>query len=258
MSSRLLALGLVLLASPAFAPLAYGQAVQPGWVLDPKTNCKIWNAFPVSNEQITWSGGCKDGMADGKGKMRWILAGKPARNKEFEGEMKEGRFNGQGKLITIEGDVYEGQFKDGERSGRGKMVWINRNSYDGEWKNGVMEGRGLYRWLGGNSYNGEWKGGKQNGRGLFKFLNGNSYEGEYKDGIANGRGRFRWANGDVYDGGWKMELPDGIGTLKIYSNDEMITGNWRQGCLRTPDGRMLGAIKTELECSIEEKNAPKN
>ena len=122
----------------------------------------------------------------------------------------------------------------------------------------MMEGRGLYKWLGGNSYNGEWSKSKQNGRGLFKFLNGNSYEGEYKDGIANGRGRFRWANGDVYDGTWTNELPNGIGALRIYNTEELITGNWRMGCLRTPDGRMLGLIRTELDCSLDEKNAQKN
>ena len=252
-SPRLLSLGLCLLALPALA-----QAVQPGWFTDPKSGCKIWNAFPVSNEQVSWSGKCgPDGQADGKGVLRWILAGKPAKNKKYEGEMHEGRFNGHGTLTTVDGDVYDGQFKDGERNGKGKMVWFNRNSYDGDWKNGLMDGRGTYKWLGGNTYVGEWAKGRQNGRGKFSFLNGNSYDGEYKDGIANGRGRFRWSNGDVYDGEWQSEMPNGIGTLKIYNTDELITGNWRNGCLHQGD-RMLAVIKTELDCWLEEKKTKKD
>ena len=253
MKLRRLSLALCLVAIPALVPAAWGQAVQPGWFTDPKTNCKIWNAFPVSNEQVTWSGPCKDGMADGKGVMQWLLSGKPSKTKKYDGEMKEGRFNGHGTLTTADGDTYEGEFKDGERNGKGKMVWLNRNSYDGEWKNGVMDGEGTYKWLGGNIYVGHWSKGKQDGRGKFKFLNGNSYEGEYKDGLANGRGRFRWANGDVYDGPWRNELPNGIGTLKIYNTDELITGNWHDGCLHGLDGRMLAVIKTELQCWLDEK-----
>ncbi len=249
----LLALGFCLLTAPAF-----GQAVQPGWFTDAKTGCKIWNAYPVSNEQVTWSGKCSQGMAEGKGVMQWVLAGKPSKTKKYDGEMHEGRFHGRGILIFVNGDVYDGDFQEGERNGKGKMVWFNRNSYDGEWKNGVMDGRGTYKWLGGNVYTGEWSKGKQNGRGKFTFLNGNSYEGEYRDGIATGRGRFRWANGDVYDGEWRNELPNGIGTIKIYNSDEMVTGNWRDGCLHTPDDRMLAVIKTELQCWLEEKREKKD
>ena len=64
------------------------------------------------------------------------------------------------------------------------------------------------------------------------------HEGEFKDGLINGRGRYRWTNGDVYDGEWRNEEPNGIGSLKIYNTDEMVTGNWKNGCLEQGD-RML-------------------
>jgi len=248
MLPRLLSIGLCLLALPALA-----QAVQPGWFTDPSSGCKIWNAYPVSNEQVTWSGQCRDEMADGKGVMQWILAGKPMKTKRYEGEMREGRFNGRGRLLFVDGSTYDGEFRDGERIGKGKMDWFNHNSYDGEWKNGVMDGSGTYKWRSGNIYTGQWSKGRQEGRGKFTFANGNSYDGEYKDGVANGRGRFRWANGDSYDGEFHNELPNGIGTLKLYSTDELITGRWYLGCLHGLDGRMLALIKTELECWLEEK-----
>lgn len=95
-----LPLGLCLLALPAF-----GQAVQPGWFTDAKTGCKVWNAYPVSNEQVSWTGECAaDGHATGKGVMSWILAGKPTR-KKYEGQMKNGHFDGKGTLIFTNGDT---------------------------------------------------------------------------------------------------------------------------------------------------------
>ena len=104
MSLRLWSVSLCLLAFPAF-----GQAVHPGWFMDPKTNCKVWNAFPVSNEQVNWVGECKNDFAEGKGVLRWILGGKPTR-KKYDGEMREGRMNGKGTLVFTNGDTYEGQF----------------------------------------------------------------------------------------------------------------------------------------------------
>jgi len=242
-------LGLCLLVLPAL-----GQATQPGWFTDAKTGCKVWNAFPVSNEQVTWSGECIGGYAEGKGVMQWILAGKPTR-KKYDGEMKKGHFDGKGTLIFTNGDTYEGQFRDSERNGQGKMTWYNRNTYDGEWKNGLMDGRGTYKWLGGNIYAGSWVKGKQEGRGKFTFLNGNSYEGEFKDSMINGRGRYRWSNGDVYDGSWENEEPNGIGTLKIYNTDELVTGNWVKGCLVQED-RMVALNKSEMECRLGVKPLP--
>ena len=246
---RWLPLALCLLALPAL-----GQAVQPGWFTDPKTGCKMWNAYPVSNEQVAWTGECVDGYASGKGVMRWILAGKPTA-KKYEGEMKKGHFDGKGTLVFTNGDTYDGDFKEGERTGKGKMTWFNRNTYEGEWKDGLMDGRGTYKWLGGNLYVGDWAKGRQNGRGKFTFINGNWYEGEFKDGFINGRGRYRWSNGDVYDGEWRNEEPNGIGTLKVFNTDEMFTGNWINGCLRQDD-RMLALNKTELECRLGTKPPP--
>jgi hypothetical protein len=103
---------------------ALGQSsLQPRWFTDAKTECKVWNAFPVSNEQVTWSGECVEGFAEGTGVLRWILAGKPT-VKKYEGPMSAGRTTGRGVLVFTNGDRYEGEFKDGERSGRGKITWF--------------------------------------------------------------------------------------------------------------------------------------
>ena len=49
MSLRLWAAGLTFLAMPALGQ----SSLQLGWFTDAKTECKVWNAFPVSNEQVS-------------------------------------------------------------------------------------------------------------------------------------------------------------------------------------------------------------
>jgi hypothetical protein len=59
----------------------------------------------------TYSGGCKRGLAHGKGTAQGI-------------------------------DFYEGQFVKGLPSGKGTYKWKDGPYYEGEWKNGVREGKG--------------------------------------------------------------------------------------------------------------------
>ena len=50
---------------------------------------------------MTWSGSCKDGLASGKGILRWTENGKP--DAEFNGEYAGGKRNGSGVMITPDG-----------------------------------------------------------------------------------------------------------------------------------------------------------
>lgn len=40
--------------------------------------------------------------------------------------------------------VYEGDYRDGKKAGMGKMTYPNGDEYTGEWKDNVMEGEGTY------------------------------------------------------------------------------------------------------------------
>ena len=40
--------------------------------------------------------------------------------------------------------VYEGNYRDGKKAGMGKMTYPNGDEYTGEWKDNVMEGEGTY------------------------------------------------------------------------------------------------------------------
>jgi hypothetical protein len=71
------------------------------------SDCKVNN----SSISGSYTGGCKNGLASGKGVAQGI-------------------------------DRYEGQFEKGLPSGRGTYKWANGIYYEGQWKNGMREGEG--------------------------------------------------------------------------------------------------------------------
>ncbi|RYZ96108.1 MAG: hypothetical protein EOP47_24525 [Sphingobacteriaceae bacterium] len=69
--------------------------------------CKV----AVDALQGTYTGGCKDGKADGQGS-------------------------------AVGTDAYTGQFKNGYPEGEGTYTWANKDAYKGNFKKGNMEGKG--------------------------------------------------------------------------------------------------------------------
>ena len=82
----------------------------PDWITTTNQPCKVWNPEPQPDESVTWSGGCKDGLATGKGILRWTENGKP--DVVFDGEYRNGKRNGYGVLTTPDGDHVEGVWID--------------------------------------------------------------------------------------------------------------------------------------------------
>jgi hypothetical protein len=141
------------------APAAFAADEDVNWIAD-QNGCKIANPFPQPGEAVTWSGGCKDGLADGQGTMQWTVDGKPM--DRFEGTLKEGWADGQGTL---------------EREG---------GRYTGDWKRSVQEGRGRFEGPDGTSYEGEWKEGKPHGNGQLQLPDGRLITGTWVDGEFEG------------------------------------------------------------------------
>jgi hypothetical protein len=51
-------------------PAAEARAAKgrPGWTIDPRTGCWMWNSYPSRNDAVRWSGSCSpDGPAEGRG-----------------------------------------------------------------------------------------------------------------------------------------------------------------------------------------------
>lgn len=192
---------LAFVAMPSFA-----QQPASGLLADAKGKCKAANLSSVADVTMSWSGVCRDGLAEGNG-VELILHG----DKElvrFKGEMRKGRPDGRGTIVYADGNSYEGEFIDGRFQGRGTAKGAN-----------------------GDRYEGEFLAGKFDGRGNFLYANGNRYEGGFKAGLFEGRGTYQAANGDRYDGEFAKGRPNGFGSFMAPSGVSF-TGAWKNGCYK--------------------------
>jgi hypothetical protein len=89
------------------------------------TNCKVLKPEIASS----YSGDCKKGLANGKGKAHGI--------DNYEGKFRNGLPHGNGLYRYANGDVYEGEFKNGLKDGNGKFTfkYMGKDStYLGIWQ----------------------------------------------------------------------------------------------------------------------------
>ena len=91
---------------------------------------------------------------------------------KYEGELKNGKFHGQGKYTFSNGNIYEGEFNNGKWEGQGKYSFSNGNIYEGEFKDGKSHGQGKIILYDGTKYVGEFKYDKT-WKGTFYDINGN-------------------------------------------------------------------------------------
>src|SRR5260221_6029878 len=91
--------------------------------------------------QTSYSGGCKDGKAEGSGTARGSAV--------YVGEFREGRKHGRGVKTWPWGDRYEGGFADDAKHGSGLYTWGERSAfagdrYEGGFTNDRRNGYGVY------------------------------------------------------------------------------------------------------------------
>ena len=69
-----------------------------------------------------------------------------------------GKFQGEGRLTSADGDAYEGDWKDGKRDGEGSFNYVNGDSYSGNWLAGQKSGNGTYVYAAdGAQLSGRWE-----------------------------------------------------------------------------------------------------
>ncbi len=140
------------------------------WIIDSKTNCKVWNPNPVPNETISWSGKCVSSYASGKGTLIWYKNGD--KNGSYEGEMKNGKPHGKGINTDSKGNRYEGDFVDGKPHGKGINTNSKGNRYEGDFVDGKPHGKGIHTDSKGNRYEGDFVDGKPHGKGIHTSADG--------------------------------------------------------------------------------------
>jgi hypothetical protein len=169
----------------------------------------------------------------------------------YDGEMKDGRYNGPGILNDEDGDKYEGNFKDGLPDGIGKYEYADGSNYEGNFKEGRPDGLGKYEYADGGKYegnfkNGDWDGigklytasgdmydgqfrnGKFEGYGKYFYADGNRYEGEFKNMLFNGKGILYYKDGTRFDGNFVNDIKEGFGTM-YFANGGKQEGNYKNG-----------------------------
>lgn len=126
----------------------------------------------------------------------------------YEGEWKNGKPNGIGKMTYANGDVFERKWPKGGINVNGEMIYyISEAYYEGNWKDGEKDGFGKMIYSNDDVYEGNWKNGKQDGIGKFVYINGNTYEGNWSTGKASGQGKYTDKFKNTFEGYFEDERP---------------------------------------------------
>jgi hypothetical protein len=93
------------------------------------------------------------------GKWGWHENGNEAYHSKYEGEIENGKPNGQGRSIYPDGSMYLGEYKDGKFHGQGTFIWNDGYYHEGEFMDGTPNGQGTETLPNGQLV-GEYKDGK--------------------------------------------------------------------------------------------------
>jgi len=119
---------------------------------------------------------------------------------KYEGEVKMGIRDGQGKYTWSNGSFYEGSYVEGKKHGEGKMKYPDGSVYVGDWKDDAMDGYGTYTYTSGDTYMGEFRDGKKHGKGNYLHIASKSqYVGTFKEGNFD-VGKWVLMDNTTYDG----------------------------------------------------------
>jgi hypothetical protein len=157
------------------------------WAIDSKANCKVAPMWKGEGVTVSWEGACKDGIAEGKGKLTWSLNGKAAIVEE--GSLRNGILEGKGaRRYLLKKSTYRGTFKAGKQHGKGKLDSEEGSDYTGDWVDGAMHGQGRFDFANGNVYEGGIDNGRKVGLGRLTWTDGTYFEGNFIDDYGEGNG----------------------------------------------------------------------
>jgi hypothetical protein len=126
----------------------------------------------------------------------------------YEGEMKDGKPNGQGTATDARGTYQKGEWRNGAiYRVSGTCVFPDGTKEVGTWNNdGTTSGGTIWR-SDGRIYKGEWlvvEGQNElpSGTGTMTWPDGRQYAGHFMNGKMDGVGKMTWPDGKIEDGTW--------------------------------------------------------
>ena len=125
------------------------------------------------------------------------------------------------------GNRYEGDWKNNKKHGIGKMKYINVGEYQGYWENGHRHGEGIFTYANGDVYSGWWRFGNKHGTGTYSFSkNGMKLYGVWEEGNLK-VSKWIFPNGTFYQGGFENNKPSGAGEWH-FENGNTVKGSFSQ------------------------------
>ncbi len=101
----------------------------------------------------------------------------------YQGEMKNGKFEGFGTLCKKDREFFQGEWHKGKRHGVGNFTYMNGDKYSGSWKNDVPHGLGVFTFAAGGEIKGVWEKGRMiSGQGIYMGNDGTLYKASWMDG----------------------------------------------------------------------------
>jgi len=109
--------------------------------LSNKPGCFFWSQGS-GDETLTWTGECKQGMAQGKGILTYIW---PKEQVAGEGNLVDGKQQGHWVWRVSNGIQEEGVYTDGKRTGRWRFKWPDGSTGEGTMLGDDMQGEWIVR-----------------------------------------------------------------------------------------------------------------
>ena len=186
-------------------------------------------------------GSMRDGKFNGRGRMEWD------NGTRYEGSFENGLFHGRGKLFAADGRSYSGEFALGLFQGRGRYDAPSGEIWEGDFEKGEFTGSGTYSRPDGLRYRGEFVKWRFHGEGRLTDAQGDIYEGRFVNGELTGPGKAISKQGNVYEGEFSRSQFHGKGTL-THADGRKSSGEWHYGrLLNDPQAREAGrSVETAL------------
>jgi hypothetical protein len=170
-------------------------------LLEHKLNEKVIEFKKKENDYQSQIAKLKNNIDENKFLMNSSLSSsnekKEYKEGRYIGSIIDGKREGIGIFIYVNGKRYEGEWKNDKIDGRGIMFYKNGDKYDGYFVNNKKEGKGTYYYNNGNTYVGDWKNDKKGGKGIFYGKEGQRKMGDYFEGKPIGKHVILHVNGEV-------------------------------------------------------------
>ncbi|KAE8443477.1 hypothetical protein EG329_001874 [Mollisiaceae sp. DMI_Dod_QoI] len=194
----------------------------------------------------------------------------------YEGDVVNGRPDGEGELRCSTGLVWKGRFKDGMMNGPGIGTWLDGGYSKGTWKEdqpdgfmtevnncpehlckfegmykmGIREGEGEMWQPVGYHYKGHFHIDEIHGYGVRNRVLRGKYDGEFLNGLEHGHGTMYMPGKLTYKGMWRVRKKHDNGAILTFRDGSVYKGAWIGGLTRKGDFLFLASAK-ELTDIIE-------